>query len=132
MGILKRIFGICDTKPPKDSGCWKYSENMIEVALDKVPELAVKGGAVRLEGGDLPEKVLVVNGNDDLYHAFINKCMHGKRRIEPVAGEQFIRCCSMGKATYNYNGEVVSGAAKEPLPVLKVEEENGRLKIHFH
>ncbi|MFC1558474.1 Rieske (2Fe-2S) protein [candidate division KSB1 bacterium] len=129
MGIFKRIFGICETKPPKDSGCWKVSDNAVEIELERAPELSEKNGAIRIEGDGLFERILVLCDNDEEFHAFINKCTHAKRRIDPVGGESVIRCCSVGKATYNYNGEVISGSAKEPLKVLQIKKEDNRIIV---
>lgn len=50
MGILKRILGICKTKPPSDTGCWDFKKGMVVMDLSRVPELSQPGGAIRLEG----------------------------------------------------------------------------------
>ena len=76
MGIFKRIFGICETKPPKDGGCWKMSDNAVEIELEREPELSEKNGAIRIEGDGISERILILYGNDGEYHAFINKCTH--------------------------------------------------------
>ena len=130
MGILKRLFGICETRPPADPGCWTYAGGKLEVVLDKAPELSVKGGAIRLEGHSLPKRVLVVHGQDGEYHAFPNRCTHvGHRRIDPVPGEDKIRCCSVGKSTFEYSGKRISGSAKESLEPLALKAEGGKLTI---
>jgi nitrite reductase/ring-hydroxylating ferredoxin subunit len=130
MGIFKRLFGICETKLPANSGCWTYADGKLEVSLDKAPELSQKGGAVRLEGPSLPKRVLVVHGQDGAFHAFPNRCTHlGHRRIDPVPEEDKIRCCSVGKSTFEYSGKLVSGSAKESLEPLAVESEGSKLII---
>jgi nitrite reductase/ring-hydroxylating ferredoxin subunit len=130
MGIFKRIFGICATQVPADSGCWSYSGGKLEVSLDKAPELSRKGGAIRLEGASLPKRVLVVHGQDGAFHAFPNRCTHvGHRRIDPVPGEDKIRCCSVGKSTFDYSGKLLSGSAKESLEPLAVESDGDKLVI---
>jgi len=129
MGLLKRIFGICETKPPSDATCWRYSGGKIEIELERAPELSNRGGAIRLEGRELPERVLIVNGDDGNYHAFKNKCTHMGRRIDPVNGHGAVRCCSLSKSTFNYTGETISGPAKGPLTSFKVESEDGKLII---
>ena len=129
MGLLKRIFGICETKPPSDARCWKYSGGKIEIELERAPELSNRGGAIRLEGRELPERVLILNGDDDNFHAFKNKCTHMGRRIDPVNGHGAVQCCSLSKSTFNYTGEMISGPAKGPLTAFKVESENGKLII---
>jgi len=132
MGIFKRIFGICNTQPPKDPVSWKHSEGTIEIDLGLMPELAEPGGAVRLEGNGLDMRVLIVHGLDGKFHAFGNRCTHtGHRRIDPLPGEEAVRCCSVSKSTYDYDGNVISGAAKEPIPVFQVEEEGGRMRVQL-
>ena len=130
MGFFKRLFGICATQLPANAECWTYRDGKLEVFLDKAPELSQKGGAVRLEGDSLPKRVLVVHGQDGAFHAFPNRCTHvGHRRIDPVAGEGKIRCCSVGKSTFDYSGKLLSGSAKEPLEPLALESEGGKLII---
>ena len=129
MGLLKRIFGICDTRLPADSGCLKFSGSTVEIDLSRVPELEKSGSAIRLEGSGLPERILVLHGNDGGFHAFKNRCTHARRRIDPVAGESLIRCCSVGKSTFDYEGQVVSGMAKKPLNVFSVKSQDDKLII---
>ncbi|MBW1710957.1 MAG: Rieske (2Fe-2S) protein [Deltaproteobacteria bacterium] len=129
MGLFKRLFGICETKPPLDDACWDFSEGKVEIDLERASELTNPGGAIRLEGKGLPEKVLVVNGNDGSLHAFHNKCTHGGRRIDPLAQTENIRCCSVSKSTFDYSGQLISGPAKGPLKAYKLETENGKATI---
>jgi nitrite reductase/ring-hydroxylating ferredoxin subunit len=130
MGIFKRLLGICATQLPANAGCWTYADGKLEVILDKAPELSRKGGAVRLEGPSLPKRVLVVHGQDGRFHALPNRCTHiGHRRIDPVPGEEKIRCCSVGKSTFEYSGKRISGSAKESLQPLAVESDGSKLVI---
>lgn len=130
MSIFKRLFGICATRLPVNAGCWTYADGKLEVSLDKAPELSQKGGAIRLEGPSLPKRVLVVHGQDGAFHAFPNRCTHiGHRRIDPVPGEDKIRCCSVGKSTFDYSGQRISGSAKESLEPLALEADGGKLVI---
>jgi nitrite reductase/ring-hydroxylating ferredoxin subunit len=130
MGILRRLLGICATQLPANSACWTYADGKLEVILDKAPELSQKGGAVRLEGPPLPKRVLVVHGQDGAFHAFPNRCTHiGHRRIDPIPGEDKIRCCSVGKSTFEYSGRLISGSAKESLEPLALESDGTKLVI---
>jgi len=130
MGIFKRLLGICATQLPANSGCWTYADGKLEVILDKAPELSQKGGAVRLEGPSLPKRVLVVHGQDGAFHAFPNRCTHiGHRRIDPAPGEDKIRCCSVGKSTFEYSGKLISGSATESLEPLSLESDGSKLVI---
>jgi len=129
MGLLKRIFGICETKPPGNSACWEYAGGKIEIDLERAPELSVAGCAIRLESNVLPEKVLVLHGTDEKYYAFRNKCTHMGRRIDPLEGSPNIRCCSVSKSTFDYEGNLISGPAKGPLKPFQTDAANGKLTI---
>jgi nitrite reductase/ring-hydroxylating ferredoxin subunit len=129
MGFFKRLFGICRTQPPTDPGCWELAEGGVAVDLGRASELERKGGAIRLEGGGLGRRLLVFRGEDDAFHAFENRCDHGGRRLDPLPGAERIECCSMGKSTYDYSGNRISGAAKGPVKVLEVERTGDKLLI---
>jgi len=127
--IFQRIFGIAATAPPADEGCWTFSDGRIEIDLSRVPELSEPGKAIRLEKKHLPERVLIVHGDDGHFHAFRNRCKHMGRRLDPVPGTQTVQCCSVNKTTYDYGGKVLFGPAKNPLDVRQVQIEDGRLIV---
>jgi nitrite reductase/ring-hydroxylating ferredoxin subunit len=125
MSFFSRIFGLCKTKPPTDGGSWKMTDGRVQVELSRTPELNSPGGAIRLEGRGLENRLLLLRGEDHHLHAFVNKCTHAGRRIDPLAGQEQIECCSVGKSTFDYEGRLISGSAKKPLTPLKVEEVEG-------
>ena len=127
--FFQRILGIPATGLPADEGCWTYSNGRIEIDLGRAPELSATGGSLRLEEKNLPERVLVVRGDDDDYHAFRNRCRHMGRRLDPVPGTGTVQCCSISKSTYDYEGTVLSGPAGEALDVHRIETGNGTLLI---
>ena len=129
MGFFKRLFGICSTRPPADAGCWSNQVNHVVIDAARAPELGSPGGAVRLEGQGLSQRILVIRGDDGKAHAFVNTCTHRGRRIDPLPGTSAVRCCSVGKATFTFDGKIVSGPAKGPLTVLAVREEAGRIIV---
>jgi nitrite reductase/ring-hydroxylating ferredoxin subunit len=130
MGILKRLLGVCDTKPPEDAGCWNYTDGKLEIILDRAPELSRPGGAIRLEGTPLPQRVMVMRGQEGNFFAFPNRCTHiGHRRLDPVPGEDKIRCCSVGKSVFDSSGKNISGSASTPLQPLQVKEDAGKLIV---
>lgn len=133
MGIFRRLLGICQTRPPADAGCWAVADGRIEILLDRAPELSRPGGAIRLEGPSLPQRVLVLHGEDGRFHAFPNRCTHlGHRRLDPLAGQTKIRCCSVGRSVFDYEGRNVSGPAPRPLEPLPVQVEGGKLVISLN
>ncbi len=130
MGLFKQILGICNTKRPADENCWKFANGKIEIELKDAPELSKSGGAIRLEGKEIPGRILVFRGDDDNFHALENKCTHiGRRRIDPIIGSDTIKCCSVLGSTYKYSGEVISGPAKKSLKTFQVESVNGNLIV---
>jgi Rieske Fe-S protein len=127
--ILQRLLGISASKPPADQGCWTFADRSIEIDLSRVPELSEPGRAIRLEKKNLPERILIVRGEDGRFHAFRNRCKHMGRRLDPVPGTQTVQCCSVNKTTYDYGGKVLFGPAREPLEVRQVEIREGRLIV---
>ena len=129
MGFFKRLLGICQTRQPSDSGCWMYANGEITVDLARVPELSLKGSALRLEGRRLPARVLVVHGEGGEFYAFVNKCTHAGRRLDPLADSDKIQCCSVSKSTFDYSGKKLSGAAKSDLTSLTTETKDNKVII---
>ena len=98
--FFQRLLGISATTKPGIDDCWNYAEGKLTIDLDKAVELKIPGGAIRFEGKGLPERVLVVSGEDGDYRAFHNRCTHlGHRRLDPVPGTSTVQCCSINKCT---------------------------------
>ncbi len=129
MGLFSRLFGICRTKPPADPGCWTLSDGRLELDLARTPELSARAGAVRLEGGGLPVRVLVFRGEDDALYAFVNVCPHARRRLDPVPDASTVECCSVGRSRFDYEGQRLSGMAKDPVTPLEVTEEEDKVVV---
>lgn len=127
--LFQRILGRPATAGPADSDCWKVDGEVIEIDLARTEELALRGGAIALEGKGLCCRLLIVHGEDGVYHAYRNECAHGGRRMDPVPGENAIQCCSLGKSTFDYDGHVLEGSAKEDVIVYPLVNENGKLKV---
>jgi len=127
--IIQRLFGVCTTRPPTDPGCWSYSGGRLLVDLERAPELVEPDGAVRIEGRDLPVRLLLIHATDDQYRAYQNKCVHAGRRLDPVPGTETVQCCSIGRTTYNYEGAVVHGSVEGSLTCYGVVRENNHIAI---
>lgn len=69
-GFFQRIFGTPANPKPLDPQCWSFSDGKITIELNRTTELKKPGGALRLEGGGLPMRVLVIRGDDGKFHAF--------------------------------------------------------------
>lgn len=130
MGIFKRILGICATEEPKDPGAWRVEGQSVVLDLTKLPELAPKGGAVRLEGSGLAKRLLVWRDEAGQLRALRNKCAHAGRRLDPRPGGEGVICCSVGRSTYDSTGQPLKHADKqEPLENYAVSETEGRAVV---
>jgi len=127
--IFQRIFGIPATRAPSDDGCWEVSGRKLLIDLNRVPELSKPGGAIRLEGKNLHDRVLVIRADDGTFRSFRNRCRHMGRRLDPVPGTETVQCCSVSKTTYSYDGQVLYGPAKEPVNTFPVEVIDNKLVI---
>jgi len=127
--IFTRLFGIPATPELRDDDAWTYADGRVIVLLSRTPDLTRQSGAVRIEHDQLPAKLLVVHGEDGTYRAYRNECGHSGRCVDPVPGAHMLRCCSIGKTTYDYDGAVVSGPAMRPLETYPAYVEGDRLVI---
>jgi nitrite reductase/ring-hydroxylating ferredoxin subunit len=128
--FLQRILGIPATHQPNNSDSWTYDGTNIVLDLEKALELEKPGGAIRLEGGNLPMRVLVMRDEDGKIHAFENRCTHGgHRRLDPVPGTDTVQCCSVGKSTYDYSGKRIYGPAPEDIATFPTELHDRQLVI---
>ncbi|MEW6751810.1 MAG: Rieske 2Fe-2S domain-containing protein [Candidatus Latescibacterota bacterium] len=127
--FFQRLLGIPATPRPADVACWTYVAGKVTVSLERAPELAGPRGALRLEGAELPERVLVFRDEAGIPHAVQNRCSHVGRRLDPVPGCELVQCCSLGKSTYRYDGVSVSGPGGHGIRALAVTESDGRLTI---
>ncbi len=122
MNFFFRLLGICRTPIPSDAECWSFADNRVTIDLARAKELGQNGGALRLEGKGLPQRVLIFRGDDGKLYACKNKCTHmGGRRVDPLPGTHSIECCSVSKSTYDYSGNVMKGPAPDPLTLYPVD-----------
>ena len=130
--FFQRLFGIPVTSKPQDPACWKYSDGRLSIDLDRTPELSKPFGAIRLEGGNLPHRILVITDENGEHRAFKNRCTHlGHRRLDPVPGTATVQCCSVNKSTYDYNGKKVFGPAPQDIQSFTVDKEGDSLIVHL-
>lgn len=131
MGLFQRLLGICQTKAPADPSCWSVTGTTLTVDLQKATELAAAGAAIRIDGQGLTKRVLVFKGDDNQYHALVNHCGHGGRRLDPKPGSSTVQCCSMGQSTFDYSGKRLSGSSKKDIQPLEVKHEGNTLTVHL-
>lgn len=129
MSVVKSLLGICETKP-LDHNSWSFARDRIRVKLSDMSELCPQGEGVYLKGQGLKRPILLVRTDDDQYLAFTNRCTHiGHRKLDPVPGQSILRCCSVNHSTFDYNGNRLSGPAKNPLTRHDVQISGGEIFI---
>jgi nitrite reductase/ring-hydroxylating ferredoxin subunit len=128
IGFFKAILGICKTAP-LDAGLWTAEGKQVTVRLGEAAALAPVGGAARLEGSGLSSSVLIVHAGQDEYLAFENRCTHGGRKLDPVAGKDGLRCCSVNHSRFDYQGNKLSGPAEGALKKYAVEKRGEELIV---
>ncbi len=127
--IFQRILGLPATPKPANPDCWHFSDGKLIIDLAKAPQLQADGGAIRIEGGDLPLRVLVMTAEGGAYRAYHNRCTHsGHRRLDPLPGVG-LQCCSVGKSTYDPEGKPIYGPAPESIKTFPVEVDGDRLIV---
>ena len=128
--IWQRIFGISATEVPQDENGWSYQTGQLTINLERISELTRPGTAVRFEGKNLPERILVVFEGEGKYRALRNRCTHlGHRRLDFVPGTETIQCCSVNKSTFTLAGEKIYGPAPQPIHTYPVEIIEKELRI---
>ncbi len=76
--FFQRIFGLPATPKPLDPQCWSFSDGKITIDLNRAMELKKPGGALRLEIGGLPIRVLVIRGDYEKISC-LSQTMHTHR-----------------------------------------------------
>ncbi len=57
-----------------------------------------------------------------MFRAYKNNCACSGWRLDPVDGEEKVRCCTLASSTYDYDGKRLSGPAKKDLETYPVEQ----------
>lgn len=128
--FFQRLLGISETQKPGVAECWNYKDGKLIINLNEASELRVPGGAIRLEGDNLPVRVLVVCGENEEYRAFRNQCTHfGHRRLDPVPGTNTVQCCSINKSTFDSDGNQIFGPAPHSVKSYSAEKDQEKLIV---
>ena len=127
----QRLFCVPATPLPGKASCWSYEGEQLVLDLSAAPELSEPDSALRIEDETLPDRVLVVHCLDGVYRAYSNHCACGGFRIDPVPGEEKIRCCTLMQSTYDYEGNFLTGSAKKPITLYDTTVKGTRLIIHL-
>ena len=129
MEVIKKLFGVYNTKTPHDNNAWYYSNGKIVLEWSKVSEIQKPCGSVSLEGRGLKERIFLLYGIDGQYYAYRNKYPPFGMRLEPIYNKAKIRCCGLFETTFDYSGNVMSGFGKESLKKYRVETRKCKIII---
>jgi len=127
--FFKALAGVCRTSPLGPEA-WRLEPDGVRIDLGRAGQLNQAGGAARLEGRGLARGVLVVRDGDG-FLAFENRCAHFGRRLDPVPGQEVLRCCSLNHSTYDFQGRRLAGPARGDLKTLPVERAGQELIIRL-
>lgn len=103
----------------------------IRISLDRVPELALVGGSVKILDARNNASLIVVRETDDAYAAASIKCTHRGVEVEYHAENKCFQCVSLGGSTFKTNGEKVRGFAKGPLKTYQSFREGNILVVRL-
>ena len=106
-------------------------DKSIRICLDKVPGLALVGGAVKIVDANINDSLIVVRETEDVYVAASIKCTHRGVEVEYRADEKCFKCASLGGSRFKINGENVCGFAKDPLRTYPISCEDNTLVIRL-
>ena len=107
------------------------NDNRIRIRLDRVPELSMVGGAVKIVDANIHDSLIVVRETEDVYVAASIKCTHRGVEVEYRAEDMCFECASLGGSRFRTNGEKVSGFAKGPLKTYAISREDNTLVIRL-
>jgi len=106
-------------------------DRSIRICLDKVPELALAGGSVKIVDAKINDSLIVVRESEDVYLAASIKCTHRGVEVEYRADDRCFQCASLGGSRFKTNGKNVSGFAKAPLKTYPISRKDNILVIRL-
>ena len=103
----------------------------IRISLDKVPELATVGGAIKILDPNIDDSLIVARIAEDAYVAASIKCTHRGVEVEYQPDCKCFKCASLGGSEFKTSGEKISGFAKKPLKTYPVSSEGNILVVRL-
>jgi Rieske Fe-S protein len=98
--------------PTKKLG--KVEDNVFELELAKVPELATPGGMIAVQPDGLKKPLIVMRLEGEKFRVLSSKCPHLGCTVRWDNEEQRLRCPCHG-SRFGDDGKVQKGPAKAPL-----------------
>jgi Rieske Fe-S protein len=123
------IFGVGDTPSIASDAYDIGSDKRVRIRLDRVPELAVNGGSVKIVDSTLDDSLIIVRIAEHDYVASSIKCTHRGVEVEYQAKDKCFKCASLGQSTFKTSGETVRGFAKRALKTYPTSAEGNTLVV---
>ena len=92
----------------------KVENNVVELDLGKIPELATAGGMVAVQPEGLRKPLIVMRLESQQFRVLSSKCTHLGCTVRWDNEEQRLRCPCHG-SRFGDDGKVLKGPAKSPL-----------------
>ncbi len=125
--VWQRLFGIPATSKVSSGSDWEMNNDLLTIKLDAFDTLATPYGALSFENDS--NRVLVIADEDGGFRAYRNYCTHGKRRLDPVPGTTTVQCCSMGRNTFDSDGNSLNKPELGTIKVYNTENKDNLLKV---
>ena len=103
----------------------------IRIRLDRAPELALVGGAVKILDSNIDDSLIVARVAENTYVAASIKCTHRGVEVEYQADDKCFECASLGGSRFKTSGENICGFAKSPLKTYSVSTEGNILVVRL-
>ena len=104
-------------------------DKSVRIRLDKVPDLALVGGSVKILDSSIDDSLIVARIAEDVYVAASIKCTHRGVEVEYRADEKCFQCASLGGSRFRTEGEKIRGFAKGPLKTYSISLERDVLVV---
>ena len=106
-------------------------DKSMRIRLDRVPELALDGGSIKILDSNIDDSLIVVRITEDVYVASSIKCTHRGVEVEYQADAKCFKCASLGGSTFKTSGEKVHGFAKSSLKTYPISTEGNTLVVRL-
>lgn len=107
------------------------TDSSIRIRLEKVPELAGVGGAVKIVDANLKDALIVIRETEDAFVVASIRCTHRGVEVEYRPEQKCLQCASLGGSQFKITGEKISGFAEGPLKTYPASREDGMLVIRI-
>lgn len=101
--------------PAIASEAYAVEDRRLRIDLDKVPDLAAVGGAVKIIDSKLPASLIVARTAENAYAAVSLLCPHRGVEVEYRHAQRHFRCASLGHSTFATDGTLKKGFAHHGL-----------------